>query len=226
MRKRFLAGVLAAAVLATAFIGITHRAGIARAATSYWWVCDTSSTNTRCAQLYLNKYTADNPVILNAPSTTDLSFAWYRQQIDTVSAGAGFPFTGVAASLNTYYNGDPVVQIFKHTSSGHDGCMGIGSSTAPQVGWETCGSSTLGVPNTTEWIFHVPDSSHPNIGYLVNVGWTQHISNGDGTATKTLLSVGYSSSGACNDSTGSILQVERQAPDPTSCNRAWYFNAQ
>src|SRR5258708_15887564 len=160
--RRRAAGVAVVAVVAGD--GMTLRAGRAQAATSYWFVCDTSSQFERCAQLDNNTYSAGDPIILNDPASTgdgNLSYAWYRQKLDVVSAGAGFPFTGHAASLNTTYNGDAVVQIFKHTSSGHDGCMGIDSNALAQVGWEACGSSTLGIPNTTVWIFHVPDSKKP-----------------------------------------------------------------
>src|SRR5260370_40603795 len=148
-RIKVLSVALSVAVVAVvAVVGMTLRAGPAHAATSYWFVCDTSSQFERCAQLDNNTYSAGDPIILNDPASTgdgNLSYAWYRQKLDVVSAGAGFPFTGHAASLNTTYNGDSVVQIFKHTSSGHDGCMGINSNALAQVGWEACVSRTLGI---------------------------------------------------------------------------------
>jgi hypothetical protein len=226
MRKRFLVGGLILVVVATAVFGLTLPSRTAHAdSTSYTTVCDHSATD-RCAQLQFNIFSAGQPIILNVAAQSDGSTHWFVQSEGTVSAANGTPFKGVASSLNSYYNGRTIYYIEKKQTdgTGHDGCMGMPGNKLPQVGWETCGSSTVvgstSYPNTTLWVFN--PFTNASTGYFVNVGWTNHISAGDGTATKLLMSVSFVSGGGCNDNTGANLEVHRQGS--TECNREWVIN--
>jgi hypothetical protein len=198
MRKRFLIGGLVLVVVATAFVGITFRAGTARAAAeNLTGTADCARNATSmCLDLQNDKFVGNNPIILYSYNSTEERFRWNNDFITTVKYNSICPACSTpfkTPSLDQRYNGDNYYYIEKSTATGHDGCMAINSTLVlPSVAWETCDQSPY-----TQWVWSSTE-------YLVNVGVSDNSTTWGGNAGDPwLLEVAVKDGTSCNPTNAS-----------------------
>jgi hypothetical protein len=156
-----LVGALALGMVATAFYGIVHRPGAARAAGDPIGICIQGTT--QCLDDVGYPSTNNGAIRLETVSVpAQQSFLWNLAQIGTVRYANCAPFTYVnprtgSCDFDHRYNGRPVYKIEKTLpTGGHDGCIGV---YQVELAVNPCKASN------TDWVL-----SEDN--YFVSVGQT------------------------------------------------------
>jgi hypothetical protein len=203
-----LVGAVVLAAVAAMVYGMARRPGTAQAVSTTYAICMNNPPNgfPRCLDDRFDARSADNPIQLGTfdPTNIPQSEKWGRFKVDTVNSGT---FKGNAQPLNTRYSGQPIYYLEKKEGTGHDGCIGIDSTTDDFLGWETCGDFG------TQWVYSGNE-------YFVSVGKTNQVNSG----VAWLMSLQENPQGVsphCQSNPGNQVQVAPQGSG--NCNFSWAF---